>query len=66
MKFEYDTNKSILTKLKHKIDFEEAKELFNDKSLVIYPTKYTQDSRDFLYTGKYSRQILYGYNYIQK
>ena len=37
MDFEYDQNKSILNKEKHKIDFEEAKLLWQDKSSIIIP-----------------------------
>jgi len=37
LSFEYDENKSIKNKEKHKIDFEEAKLLWNDEDAVIVP-----------------------------
>ena len=37
MNFEYDENKSIKNKVKHKIDFAEAKSLWNDKNALIVP-----------------------------
>jgi len=35
--FEYDSNKSKINKLKHGINFEEAKELWNCKNALIVP-----------------------------
>ena len=34
MKFEYDANKSLSNKQKHGIDFEEAKQLWNDDRMI--------------------------------
>lgn len=45
MSFEYDKNKSDSNKLKHGIDFEEAKELWNDLNAVEIKTKYPSEDR---------------------
>ena len=44
MKFEYDLTKSKLNKEKHGIDFEEAKNLWNNLIAVI-PSKYIDEQR---------------------
>ena len=48
MDFEYDANKSASNKIKHNIDFEEAKELFNDAFAIIYPANQTKEERYFV------------------
>ncbi len=45
MSFEYDKNKSDSNKLKHGIDFEEAKELWNDLNAVEIKIKYPAEDR---------------------
>lgn len=45
MTFEYDINKSESNLLKHGIDFETAKELWNDESLLEIPAKTTDEER---------------------
>jgi len=46
MQIEYDQNKSKINKQKHNIDFEEAKELFeNDEALVIPAKTIENESR---------------------
>lgn len=37
MKFEYDCNKSMSNEIKHGITFEEAKALWDDESLLVFP-----------------------------
>jgi uncharacterized DUF497 family protein len=45
MKYEYDENKSLLNKQKHGIDFEEAKELWNDDKLLEIKTSFSTEER---------------------
>lgn len=45
MTFEYDINKSESNLLKHGIDFETAKELWNDERLLEIPAKTTDEER---------------------
>jgi hypothetical protein len=51
MTFEYDENKSKLNKLKHDIDFEEAKELWNDPYAFEIPSLASEEER-FLVLGQ--------------
>ncbi len=48
MYFEYDYEKSISNKKKHGIDFEEAKDLWNDNWGVVFPARSSDESRWFL------------------
>ena len=48
MEFEYDENKSKSNKIKHGINFEEAKELFDDEFAIIYPANQTKEERYFV------------------
>ncbi len=43
--FEFDNNKSISNKIKHGIDFEESKRLWNDEKRIIIPAKVIGESR---------------------
>ena len=43
MKFEYDENKSIHNKLKHGIDFTEAKSLWSDENALVVPANIIDD-----------------------
>ena len=43
MNFEYDIEKSKSNKNKHGIDFEEAKQLWKDKSSLVIPAKTVND-----------------------
>ena len=45
MNFEYDINKSRSNKTKHGIDFEEAKELFNDPFMIEIPARTVGEKR---------------------
>jgi len=47
MEFEFDNNKSELNKQKHGIDFNEAKELWEDLDFVEIPVKQVMN-QDFL------------------
>lgn len=47
MIFEYDENKSKANKLKHGIDFEEAKLLWNDDNLLEIKTSFEDEERFF-------------------
>ena len=51
MDFEFDKNKSETNKQKHGIDFNEAKQLWNDSDYVEIPVK-TSDEARFLIIGK--------------
>ncbi len=51
MNFEYDINKSRSNKTKHGIDFEEAKELFNDPFMIEIPARTVGEKR-YLVVGK--------------
>ena len=51
MIFEYDFNKSKTNKQKHGIDFEEAKQLWNDPYLLQIPARTIGEKR-FLCIGK--------------
>jgi len=50
MNFEYNESKS--NKLKHNIDFEEAKELWDDPYAIEIPSLNSQDEDRFLVLGK--------------
>ena len=51
MKYEYDENKSLSNKQKHGIDFEEAKDLWNDDRLLEIKTSFSNEMR-YIYIGK--------------
>ena len=51
MTFEYDPNKSATNKLKHGIDFEEARALWSDPWFLEAPAR-TDDEPRFLVIGK--------------
>ena len=52
MKFEYDENKSKLNKVKHGIDFEEAKKLWKDPYAFEIPSLQSEDEERFLVLGQ--------------
>jgi len=52
MEFEYDSNKSYLNKLKHGIDFEEAKKLWDNENALIVPAKVVGDEERFALISK--------------
>lgn len=52
MIFEYDESKSKANKLKHKIDFDEAKELWIDPYAFELPSKNSIDEERYLVIGK--------------
>lgn len=52
MRFEYDIHKSAMNKLKHGINFEEAKLLWNDPEALEIPLRYEGESR-FAVLGKF-------------
>jgi len=45
MKFEYDCHKSMSNKIKHGINFEEAKALWDDVSLLVFPLCFKDEVR---------------------
>jgi uncharacterized DUF497 family protein len=51
LQFEYDENKSNLNKIKHGIDFEEAKSIFNEKNVFIKRAKTIDDEERYAITG---------------
>ena len=53
MDFEFDINKSNQNKKKHKIDFIEAQELWDDPDLIEIPLRTTDEPR-YLVAGKIS------------
>jgi len=52
MIFEYDENKSLANKSKHNIDFEQAKELWNDPYSFELPSLQSEDEERFLVLGQ--------------
>jgi uncharacterized DUF497 family protein len=56
MKFEYDENKSQSNKLKHGIDFEEAKELWKDDKMLELVTSFENEAR-YLNVGKINEKF---------
>ena len=52
MIFEYDKNKSLINKSKHGIDFEEAKELWNDSYSFELPSLQSEDEDRLLVLGQ--------------
>ncbi len=52
MIFEYDESKSKVNKLKHKINFDEAKELWTDPYSFELPSKNSIDEERYLVIGK--------------
>jgi len=52
MEFEYDSKKSQINKAKHGIDFEEAKQLFEDESSLIVPAKEVADEERYALIGR--------------
>ncbi len=52
MIFEYDSNKSIINKKKHGIDFEEAKELWDDPFAFEIPSLQSEDEKRHLVFGQ--------------
>lgn len=54
--FEYDPDKSAANKIKHGIDFEEAKKLWIDDKRVVFLTNYIEEKR-FILTAKWDRKL---------
>ena len=54
MNFEYDENKSKINKSKHGIDFEEAKELWEDPYSFEVASPQSEDEERFLVLGQIS------------
>ena len=52
MIFEYDENKSLINKSKHDIDFEQAKELWNDPYSFELPSSQSEEEDRFLVLGQ--------------
>ena len=52
MTFEYDENKSLINKSKHGIDFEQAKELWNDPYSFELPSLQSKDEDRLLVVGQ--------------
>jgi uncharacterized DUF497 family protein len=48
MEFEFDLQKSRSNKIKHGIDFIEARNLWEDPQRVIIPTKYVEEKRNLI------------------
>ena len=55
MNFEFDINKSKFNKSKHKIDFVEAQELWEDSNLIEIPAKTTDEIR-LIIIGKIKKE----------
>ncbi len=56
MIFEYDKNKSESNKLKHDIDFEEAKLLWDDDNRIEFQTSFEDEER-FINIGKIHKKF---------
>lgn len=54
--FEYDKNKSITNKEKHGIDFETAKDLWNDPNRLIIPVRLIDEPR-YILIGELRNEI---------
>jgi len=52
MRFEYDEDKSSSNKIKHGIDFEEAKDLWKDPYVFELPSLKSEDEDRFLVLGQ--------------
>ena len=52
MNFEYDENKSIKNKEKHKIDFEEAKSLWNNENALVVPANTIENETRYAIISK--------------
>jgi uncharacterized DUF497 family protein len=48
MEFEWDENKSLINKSKHGIDFDTAREMWNDTNRVEIQTSYPLEDRNIL------------------
>ncbi len=59
MEFEFDKNKNESNKQKHGIDFNEAKELWEDSDYVEIPVKTSNEPR-FLIIGKIAKKYWTG------
>jgi len=54
--FEWDENKARMNQHKHRIDFEEARTLFNDPSLLTYrDERHSQSEERYISVGSSSR-----------
>ena len=51
MKFEWDDNKAIANFKKHGVEFEFAKQLFDNPSIVIEDTRFPYDEERFIIIG---------------
>jgi uncharacterized DUF497 family protein len=56
MIFDYDKQKSITNKEKHGVDFQQAKELWEDPDCIVIPARTTGESR-YLLIGKLDNEI---------
>ena len=56
MKFEWDENKSKINKLKHNIDFEEAKVLWEDADALIIPANIVDSETRYALISKIERR----------
>ena len=52
MNFEYDENKSIKNKEKHKIDLEEAKSLWNNENALVVPANTIENETRYAIISK--------------
>ena len=53
MKFEWDENKNKANKLKHRVSFEEAETVFDDKNAVyLYDEQHSEDEERFHIIGE--------------
>jgi uncharacterized protein len=57
MGFEFDPHKSAINKRKHGIDFEEAKELWNDRAGIVVRAKNTVGETRFARIAKYKGKV---------
>ncbi|MDR0991261.1 MAG: BrnT family toxin [Propionibacteriaceae bacterium] len=51
LRFEWDPNKSASNKLKHGVDFEQAKVIWNDPGRFRMPVRYTENEERFATIG---------------
>lgn len=55
--FEYNREKSITNKIKYKIDFEQAKIVWDDTFALVAATKHVEDEERWMIVGKIAEKI---------
>jgi len=56
MKFEFDTTKSEINRVKHGIDFIESRQLWEDKNAMVFPVFHPVEDR-FILLARYRKKL---------